>query len=360
MKKFIAMALALVLVAGLSIGGTVAYLQDSDSQKNVMAVGSVQIEQHEYQRAEGKSHINAGAVKGDLVKFDQNQTIYPAVPVNNLATDYSAETANERQFWWGYYTGGNGSNGLWDDAKLKNVMDKIVIVENTGDSAAYYRTLIAIECPEGMTVGEAGAGAEIMLNVNLNTRFEWKDVGYITVGGTRYHLTYANYIPKLAPKEISRPSLLQAVLTHHATNEDMVLLGDTLDILVLSQAVQTEGFDTADQALDRAFGDVTVANAEAWFAGVTMSATASTQEEVQNAVHAGASKIVLENDISIANEGCIGFTGGETIVLDLNGHKLTGNGYIMVGFNGTLNIIGSRDDVTCGIFDRFGTVNFSK
>ena len=76
----------------------------------------------------------------------------------------------------------------------------------------------------------------------------------------------ANYTPALASKEISRPSLLQAVLTHHATNEDMALLGDALEILVLTQAVQTEGFENAEQALDRAFGDVTVANAEAWFA----------------------------------------------------------------------------------------------
>lgn len=266
MKKFIALLLTVVLTATVAVGGTVAYLQDDDYAKNTMTVGSVTIEQKEYQRAEGKSHINAGAVEGDLVEFVPNQAIYPAVPVNNLATDYSAEVPNERQFWWGYYTNGVGANGLWDDAKLKNVMDKIVIVENTGDSDAYYRTLIAVECPVGMNIGEAGAGCEIMLNVNLNKRFDWENVDYITVDGTRYFLMSANYTDVLKTDEISRPSLLQAVLTHHATNEDMALLGDALEILVLTQAVQTEGFENAEQALDRAFGDVTVANAEAWFA----------------------------------------------------------------------------------------------
>jgi len=43
MKKIIAMALALVLVAGLSIGGTVAYFSDTESQTNTFTLGNVNI-----------------------------------------------------------------------------------------------------------------------------------------------------------------------------------------------------------------------------------------------------------------------------------------------------------------------------
>ena len=256
LKKVLLMCTAYALVAALAIGGTIAYLQDEDSDVNVMTLGNVSIEQQEWQRADGVSHINAGAKEGDLVPFEQGQALYPAVPKNGAGSDYTAEQTN--LFNWGVYS--PGGNGLWNDNNLSNVMDKIVMVKNTGKSDAYYRTLIAFECPEGITIGEAGAGAEIMLNVNGNSRFTWETVDYITVSGTRYLVMVANYNEILTPGEVSRPSLLQVVMTHHATNEDMELLGDTYDILVFSQAVQAAGFDNAAVALDAAFGDITVAN----------------------------------------------------------------------------------------------------
>ena len=265
MKKVLLMCTAYALVAVLAIGGTLAYLTDTDSAVNVMTLGNVSIEQHEYQRAEGISHINSGAKEGDLVPFVQGQPLYPAVPTADDA--YEAEQAEGNCFHWGDYS--PGWNGLWNDSKLANVMDKFVFVENTGKSDAYYRTLIALECPEGMTIGYAANGAEIETNVNGNSRFDWDyNVGNITIDGTRYEVWSVTYNEILKPGEVSRPSLLQVILTHHATNEDMELLGDTYEILVLSQAVQVAGFADAKTALDTGFGDATEENAAVWFNGV--------------------------------------------------------------------------------------------
>ena len=50
LKNILLSGLSLVLVAALAIGGTVAYLQDDDSDVNVMTLGNVKIEQHEYER----------------------------------------------------------------------------------------------------------------------------------------------------------------------------------------------------------------------------------------------------------------------------------------------------------------------
>ncbi len=266
-KNVLLMGLSLVLVAALAIGGTVAYLTDTDSDVNVMTLGNVSIAQHEYQRAEGVAH-NATAAEGDLVPFVQGQPLYPAVPTADDA--YEAEQDADKCFHWGDYS--LGWNGLWNDSKLANVMDKFVFVENTGKSDAYYRTLIALECPEGMTIGLAANGAEIEANVNGNYRFDWDyEVGYITIDGTRYEVWSVTYTDILTPGEVSRPSLLQVILTHHATNEDMELLGNTYDILVLSQAVQAAGFDNAATALDTAFGDDNVENAAKWFGGITIA-----------------------------------------------------------------------------------------
>lgn len=271
MKKVLLMCTAYVLVAALAIGGTIAYLQDSDSDVNVMTLGNVSIAQHEYQRAEGVAHnagepgAGNGVKEGALVPFQQGQALYPAVPANNAATDYSAE-ATDLFFWGDYVYSGTAGNGLWDDNNLSNVMDKMVFVENTGKSDAYVRTLIAFECPEGMEYSQ-GPDKEFMNNIN-NSTYDWEEVGYITVDGVRYLVMTATYTKVLNPGNTSHPSLLQVVMTHNATNEDMELLGDTYEILVLSQAVQTAGFANAATALDTAFGDDNTENAAKWFKGV--------------------------------------------------------------------------------------------
>ena len=73
----------------------------------------------------------------------------------------------------------------------------------------------------------------------------------------------ATYKTAVAGGEATAPSLLQLYLDPTVVNEDTALFGDTWDVLVISQAVQTTGFQTpegvlaAAYALDAVFGDVT-------------------------------------------------------------------------------------------------------
>ena len=46
-KKIVALVLAMVLVAGLSVAGTVAYLTDRDAKTNIFTVGNVDISLNE-------------------------------------------------------------------------------------------------------------------------------------------------------------------------------------------------------------------------------------------------------------------------------------------------------------------------
>ena len=54
-----------------------------------------------------------------------------------------------------------------------------------------------------------------------------------------------------------------------ATNEDVEKIdgngNGTYDILVLSQAVQVDGFDNAETALTAGFGEANVTNVQEWF-----------------------------------------------------------------------------------------------
>lgn len=252
-KKVLLMGTAYVLVAVIAIGSTIAYLTSSDSDVNVMTLGNVSIIQHEMQRAEGVAHNAGEAGKGNgvkegaLVPFVQEQKLYPATYTDNTA--YTAEQTD--LFYWGDYVySGTAGNGLWNDNKLSNVMDKMVFVENNGKTDCYYRTYIAFECPEGMEYSE-GSDKEFMMNINgSNTCYKWEEIGYYTVEGTRYLVMEATYLKVLKAGDTAHPSLLQVVMTHNATNEDMELLGDTYEIIVMSQAVQAAGFENANQAFD--------------------------------------------------------------------------------------------------------------
>ena len=272
-KRIVTIALVAALLA-TCFAGTYAYLMADDAAKHTMTVGNVAIEQIELQRADGVDYKNGGekADEGDLVAFEQNQKLFPST--YTTLSDYTAKGPNDEQFWWGDYvtadvTGDGSSNGLWDD-KLTGAIDKFVFVQNTGSWDCYYRTIIAFECPVGTEYSE-GYNKEFMMNVNLNSRFAWEEIGYITINNTRYLVMVATYQQPLKAGEISRPSLLQVVMTHNATNDTVLAIGDSYDILTLSQAAQTEGFDSAEHALNTAFGELNDTNVIKWLTPVAQA-----------------------------------------------------------------------------------------
>lgn len=341
-KRSLLMATSLVLALLVATTGTLAYLSDVDSDVNVMTLGNVQIEQIEMQRAE-KVAYNDTAVEGSLVPFEQGQPLYPAYAKTNDA--YTAEQTD--LFYWGPYVtaesdgtnGANGAgNGLWNDNKLFGAMDKFVFVKNTGSSDAYYRTWFAFECPEGMEYSE-GSDKEFMMNVNLNTRFVWEDMGYTTIDGTQYLIMCATYQNKLAPGEISRPSLLQVVMTGNADNDDMALLGDTYEILVYSQAVQTTNFPDAETALNAAFNGAPSKENHPWKNG-----------------HAGKVAVVTNNDelkaaIEDADVAYIQVTGNLTY--DWGGDSYANSKALLMSGK-TIAGAGNDDSIT---FKGYGSAN---
>lgn len=257
MKKSLLMALCIALAAALSIGGTMAYLQDSDSDVNVMTLGNVDIEQLEYERVE-QSDNNTSA--DNLKFFEKDKPLYPAV-YQELAW------AENYQEW---STG--GSSQLFTD-KVKNVVDKFVFVENVGKSDAYVRTWFAFE-QGNLTENEF----EDLVGQNVNSaHWTWETVASgVEINGGRYLIKLATYKGNageegtthpnglLAPGETTRPSLLQVMLYKHAGNKDLEALDSNGDgkynILVTSQAVQAAGFEdlnnngtAADEALDAGF-----------------------------------------------------------------------------------------------------------
>lgn len=244
------MVIALLSVLVMVTTTTLAYLTDTDSDVNVMTLGNVDIEQVELQRAEDVAP--AGELKdGNLIPFIEGQPLFPAVP----KADDAYTPVTDDLIWGSYVTKEDASSKLWDDQKLAGSIDKMIFVENTGASPAYYRTVLAFECPEGVTYSAKDDGqAKMIFNLNQSEDIVWKELGYDTIAGQRYYLMSATYQSVLKPGDISEPSLLQVAMHHTAGNQEVELMGDTYEILAVSQAVQSTGFKDASTALDEAFG----------------------------------------------------------------------------------------------------------
>ena len=233
-KKILAITLCVAMVAIMLVSGTLAYFTDTDEVTNVMAVGSVKIEQIEQERG----------ANGALQAFTQDKSVVPAVgPV---------AWADEA------ITVGGGTQKVFTE-ELKNVVDKFVFVKNSGKSDAWIRTIILLEAP--------GYDAKNLIHVNVNDTEDVEMTNWepIEINNVQYLYAVFTYTEKIAANGGMTPvSLAQVFLDKETTNEDVVAYGDTWEILALSQAVQSEGFDTAAAGLDEAFGAANAANIAAW------------------------------------------------------------------------------------------------
>ena len=340
MKKFLALLLVLVIGIGAGIGGTVAYLTDTESEVNVMTVGNVDIEQHEYERIVENGEYKKDTIDSQtsyvLKDFTQDKPIYPIVGDPSLPGDdpgyagWDATTVRMSQV--------KSYGGMQVFAGV-GAQDKFVTVENTGVSDAYVRTLVAIEI--GSTDGS-------MIGTSYHSTWESTDFDPTTTGvdeplyaeidGQKYMVkeyvyqgaTDVRHENGILPAgETSYPSLAQVYMNAAATNEDVKAIdGDKngeLNILVLSQAVQTANFEKlgAKTALDTAFGAVTEENVAEWFFDVLYTYV-GTADELVEALEAGEN-VVLTDDVKIDPAG-MSNAYGTTGINVKNGQTIDGGG----------------------------------
>ena len=336
MKKLLTLLLTVALTATAAIGGTLAYLQSEDKDVNVMTLGNVEIDQHEYQRAENED----GTYKTDTVdgkesyvleEFEQRKPLLPIVgDPSTGAAGWDTTTVRMSQV---------DSYGGMDVFAGKNAQDKFVTVENTGKTDAYVRTLVAIEV--GSTDGT-------LIGTSYHSTWTSTDMGIIEIDGNNYMVTeYAYNGGELSDGtwrheggvlpvgKTSYPNLSQVYLKSAATNEDMVAIdgnkNGTLDILVLSQAVQVAGFGTAAEAFNETFpyGENN-ANVAGWFVKDGENAVPKNEVTINNAEKLtealdGYNEITLENGISGNN---FAVTEGSNVTVNLNDKELKAQEYI--------------------------------
>ncbi len=362
MNKFAKAALtvlSLVLVAALAITGTVAWLTWEESDVNVMTVGNVQIDQIEQQWNEDKT---------ELVDFRPGKPLFPYVGA----------------FGW---ENTEDAGGAYRRFTMNNVVDKYVSVKNTGKSDAYVRTVIAFE------MGDYSVEEFNMIGLSNNSMngsefqfdgaWEWTEEFATEIDGHNYYVMVAVHRDAVKPGETTIPSLLQVYLSKDADNAEVERLdgnkNGTYDILVCSQAVQTAGFEDADEAFD---GIMTYAQLRTPSAAEIALNTAfynisktehpwaeegnepviptvvSTVEDMMAVCKTGG-HMILNNDIVYTAknteemiDGSIFLINGKNVTLDLNGYSITvaedatqlhGAIFFVGNPGGHINIVGDGD-----------------
>ncbi len=274
LKKVILGATAVALTAAVSIGATLAYLTDTDEDVNVMTLGNVYIDQIEQEREDPMTENDT------LVDFEQNKPLLPAVyPGDSIPWADPSEWVVPNEEAW---------RVVEDNT---NVIDKFVTVKNTGKSDAYVRTIFAFE--EDTSLMHAIINSD---NITDGATWNWEFLdGTVEIGGTTYSLAVATYTGVLKPGETTIPSLKQVYMNKAATNEYCAQFGETYDILVFSQAIQTNGFETPDEALNEGFGEIS--NTQNPWNGRYIATEA---ENAKEALAAGGD-ITIANDMNITS-----------------------------------------------------------
>ena len=245
-KTILVAAIAVMLVAALVVGGTLAYFTDTKSADNTFTVGNVKIDLIEQQRGEN-----------GLEAFKQGKALYPIVG--------SAQGAQDQ----------------YNMPVAKNYVDKMVTIQNTGSEKAYIRAYFAI--PSALDDGyETFNAGKNVLHFNFGNTADgtstdgaqwiWKHDGAwnyfeTTIEGIKYNVYYADYYQPLDAGATTEQLIKGVYLdkSFDMKEDGAYAFGAKLELddgwnwskvscPVFAVACQAAGFDSASAAIDAAFG----------------------------------------------------------------------------------------------------------
>ena len=243
LSKVLQVIAAVMLIATISVGTSLAYLSDADAESNVATVGNLKIELLEYERVDTETKDTEAIVQ----EFQNGKLLLPAVL--NQGFDYNPGNATVD---WTQIKKDGYTSPIWDPAKINNELDKMVFVKNSGNIGAYVRNYFAFEAGSYTTFDEFKSKVHLNLN-ETDWKWEWNpDIA--DIDGTKYFIASATYNKVLEAGKITEISLSQIALDSSATGEDAAAFGEEYTILVYTQGVQATGFENSADALQAAFG----------------------------------------------------------------------------------------------------------
>lgn len=241
-KRVLSIALVVAMIAIIA-AGSFAYFTDTDNKDNTFTVGNVKIDLIEQQRNEDGTK---------LVDFVQDKTLMPIV---------------------GSAQGEQETVGGVSLPTAENYVDKIISIQNTGASKAYVRVFVAV--PTALQNGQTpNAPRYDVLHWNFNgdssVAGQWTDEIVVAnstlINGVEYKIYSRTYETALDPKATTAtPAYIGFYLDKSVDvsadgkytvdwgkgNGPEVInydLSEGVTIPVFAQAIQADGFDSAEAA----------------------------------------------------------------------------------------------------------------
>ena len=242
-KTILVAAIAVMLVAALVVGGTLAYFTDTKSADNTFTMGNVKIALNEQQRTDNTKAYDETTNK--LVNFEDGKVLLPLAG--------SAQGAE------------HDSLGL--PVGLENYHDKLITVTNTGKNDAYVRVYMAVPATLEAKTAEAGDFTDSIFHVNYNSKDTTWDaehrVGTVTLDNVVYNVYYRTCNQVVATGTTTTAAYIGCYLDNRvdASANGYTFNGQAINfdfsngvkIPVMAVAVQADGFTSADAAFGAAF-----------------------------------------------------------------------------------------------------------
>lgn len=246
-KTILVAAIAVMLVAALVVGGTLAYFTDKDNATNTFTVGNVDIELLEsslhrenagYVGTPGeKLNPDNAELRSEVLKLGSNNTS-PYKAGDTFYTDEQIK-ANAREY------------------KCDNVMlnpgesyHKMPYVVNTGKNAAYIRIRVMIPAALDTAILNSSMYTTTALN-NKEFTMAYDNTGTVERDGVMYNVYTFTRIDPLAAGEMTYWNVWGTIhMDTTATNEQIAQLlpNGTFNVLVEADAIQADGFANATAA----------------------------------------------------------------------------------------------------------------
>lgn len=246
-KTILVAAIAVMLVAALVVGGTLAYFTDTKSAKNTFTVGNVDIE-----LLESSLHReNAGIANG--ATSDSELWSNVAKEGSNNTSPYKAGDT----FYTDEQIKANAEKYTCDNVKLNpgESYHKMPYVVNTGKNAAYIRIRVMIPADLDTAILNSSMYTTTALN-NKEFTMAYDNTGAVERDGVKYNVYTFTRIDPLAAGEMTYWNVWGTIhMDTTATNEQIAQLlpNGTFNVLVEADAIQADGFANATAAF-AAFG----------------------------------------------------------------------------------------------------------
>lgn len=267
-KTILVAAIAVMLVAALVVGGTLAYFTDKDNATNTFTVGNVDIELLESQYHRVNAGISNDKAKGQTEPLSGGYLWAANVDMQGTPEN-TPNYATSGEIWSGQYfsdaqieaDAATYKNGYFAQHSKNMVpgsnVRKCPYVKNTGKNDAYVRVRVLIPVslftvidngPSYWTTTALNEGQVTSVAVDTYNDKGAEAVAKVTRGGIEYYEYDFTYTKALKPGEMTFWNVWGNIaINKNATSKDLAKV-ESFDVIVEADAIQAEGFANAADA----------------------------------------------------------------------------------------------------------------